>query len=330
MNGVLDGVNEGNMSETGTTIRIIEPLSEPDARASIGAIRDGWQLIQTAGWDLRRSIIDFDERLGWKALGYSSLAQCFERELGKSFQTGYRQLKVALVERNIREHSDLPSPIPERHVRDTGLAQLQPVQQAEAYQNARQMAAAEGKPAPTAEHVRQSVQIITSRLEVYTTPYHVVSHMVTRGEITVATAKAMTAALDKLAPKIRGMVVQLIARHGLTCPDLVSPLGDMFSREQTGKPSKTLATVLATGYLGSTLLKSANLTDLAQAREEARLEHISEAVSQKSHLGNGVQAVIITVLRGNAKRTLKALKDALSVEDLGALLEMLEAERERV
>lgn len=314
------------MSETGTDIRIIEPLSEPDARASIGAIRDGWQLIQTAGWDLRRSIIDFDERLGWKALGYSSLAQCFEKELGKSFQTGYRQLKVALVERNIRQHSSLPSSIPERHVRDTGLAQLQPVQQAEAYQNARQMAAAEGKDAPTAEHVKRSVQIISSRLEVYSTRYHVVSHMVTRGEITVAAAKEMTDALDKLQPKIRGMVVQLIARHGLTCPALVSPLGEMFSREGTGKASKVLATVLATGYLGSTLLKSANLTDLAQAREEARLEHISEAISQQSHLGNGVQAVIITVYRGNAKRTLKALKDALSVEDLGMLREMLQEE----
>lgn len=318
------------MSEAGTTIRIIEPLSESAAREQIGTIRDGWHLIQTAGLDLRASIINFDERLGWKALGCSSLAQCFEKELGKSFQTGYRQLKVALVERNIRTHSDLPSPIPERHVRGTGLAQLQPVEQAEAYQNARQMAAAEGKPSPTAEHVKRSVQIITSRLEVYTTPYHVVSHMVTRGEITVTAAKAMTEALDKLAPKIRGMVVQLIARYGLTCPDLVSPLGEMFSREGTPKASKVLATVLATGYLGSTLLKSANLTDLAEAKEEARLEHIAEAVSQKSHLGYTVEAVIVTVYRGNAKRTLKALKEALSLDDLAALAGLLEEERDRV
>jgi len=158
----------------------------------------------------------------------------------------------------------------------------------------------------------------------------VVSHMVTRGEITVTAAKAMTEALDKLAPKIRGMVVQLIARYGLTCPDLVSPLGEMFSREGTPKASKVLATVLATGYLGSTALKSANLTDLAEAKEEARLEHIAEAVSQKSHLGYTVQAVIVTVYRGNAKRTLKALKEALSLDDLAALAGLLEEERERV
>jgi hypothetical protein len=279
---------------------------------------------------MRSILLDFDQRLGWKALGYESMKDCMAARFGKTFQTGYRQLLAAKVEMNIRVHSPAGesiaiTPIPERHVRGTGIADLQPETQAEAYLNARRMAQAEGRDEPTAAHVEKSVEIIKAREAVFHTPYHVIGHMVTTGEITALEGKEMTEALEGLkSAKIRGDMVQLIAKFGLTCPALIEPLGEMLKRQGTGKPSKTLATILVTGHVAGVPLRQATMSDLRRAKGEAQSEHISE--SEEARQANAVvviRQVVVNIDLGDWKRTKRKLKSALGEDGYDWLHKMM-------
>ena len=271
----------------------IEMMSREEAESKISIIR-------ISVMSMRMQLLDFDQRLGWKALGYESMKDCLIARFGKTFQTGYRQLLAAKVETNIRRVSPMgeflpDGGIPERHVRDTGIAKLAtPQLQAEAYENAARMATLERQPV-TAAHVKKSVEIIAAREAVFQTPYHVIGHMVTQGEITALVGQEMTEAIDGLKPaRLRGFVMELIAKHGLTCPALIAPLGEMFSRLGTDRQSKTLDVILASGHVAGIPLRTATMQDLARAKREAQQEYIAEGQEAK-RLGDLASGKVIVV-----------------------------------
>jgi hypothetical protein len=243
-------------------------------------------------------------------------------------------LQAAEVERNIQQFSPIGEnetpalpPIKELHVRSTGIVNLLPTEQAEAYRKAQELVQAEGGGQITTRHVQEAVTLVKTKQTVFQSRYYVVSHAVATGEITADVGRQMVEALDKLIPKLRGDVVQLMGKFSLTCPELIAPLAEMFSRQGTDKESKVLPEIL-TGYLGGTPLNKANMTDLAQARRDAALEHAAEAVEAKrqqaAETGESlIEPVTLVVFPGDREKSLASLQRDLGEARLSWLLETL-------
>ena len=73
-----------------------------------------------------------------------------------------------------------------------------------------------------------------------------------------------------------------------------------------------LPEVLA-GYLGGTPLSKARMSDWRVAAGEARAQHIAEKTAANAPFS---QPVIITIYKGDVKRTVDALKEVLGDEVL--------------
>lgn len=294
------------MSET----KIIAKLTRDQAFTQISLIRNEINVTAKSMMRLREMIIQFHEGAGWEALGYGSLAECFEKQLGTSFQAGYRQLKAALVERNILAllpEGEVPARIiPERHVRDTNIGKLKPESQAEAYRNATQMAKAEGFDEPTTAHVNRAVALEETKETVFQSEFPIVSHMVASGSVTAQVGRDMEQALKKLRPKQCAYIAQLMGEFGLCCPALFGPLASLFDR-RPGKESKLMPQVMS-GYLAGVPLKTATLSDWKRANLEAQQEHISESVAARVAAGGSDPVpVIVTLYKADVKRSLKAM-----------------------
>jgi hypothetical protein len=256
-------------------ITIIQPMTRDEAITCIQSLKRDLQ-------GARRKAIEFKERAGWKALGYESLALCLESELGYSFQHGYRLLAAAEVERDLLDShlgESIPTTLPERHARV--LSRLKtPAERVKAYGNAQSMATSEGESAVTTRHIEQSVRLVEIERQVIGSKYNPIAHAMTTGVITPPVALAMVQAVEDLVPKKRGYIMQLLAKHGLTCADLIAPIAAMFDRPP-GKESYVLPEILNAGTLGGTPLSKATLADLNRANYEARQQHITDAQEAK-------------------------------------------------
>jgi len=280
-------------------------------------------IIKASLADARKHALDLYQREGWRALGYLSFKECAEAEFGRSYQHLYRLKDAALIEQDLRESSAgewLPATVPERHLRALKTALTTPEARSEAYILAQDAAKAEGE-AVTERHVQKAVEIVKAKQ--VASRYAVIGHMVAMGEVTAFEGAAMSQHIDRLKPKIRGDVMQVIAQHGLTCPDLVPNIGQMFDRSpQT--PSKTLATILATGHVAGVPLRKATMTDLVRAGWEASYEHAAERIEQQRAAGKVVvEPIVINVYKGDPLKTFRALKKALPAADLIALQRLI-------
>lgn len=300
-------------------ITIIEPMSVVEAQAALLAIHGN---LKTAS-DLA---LAFDRRRGWSALGYENLATCFETELGISAQHGYRLLQLGEVRENIAARTgSKPNALKEYWMRETGLNRLTPQQQAEAYTKAQSLQQAEGEKHLAAHHLHRAVDAIRQQSEVFASKYHVITHMMTTGVVTAAAARQMNDYLEVMKPKVRGTVLQLIAKYTITCPDLLPPIADMAARVDSDKPSLVFPEI-ERGYLGGVALHKATVTDLRRAQDEARWQHISDSEEERrlKAIADGkpiAEPVIVTVYKGDAPRTTKALEKALGTEDLAQLIQ---------
>lgn len=284
---------------------IVESMTRDEAELCLAAIEAHFNNAA----DLAR---DFDTRLGWRTLGYDSLKACLVDRFDRH---GYRLWRLHEVRQNLvlsptGQNVD-PSDLRERHVRDSGITDLPAPQQIEAYTIAKELAASEDRPL-NAGHVTKAVAQVKTKSTVFQSNYLIITHMVVAGDITPEIGHQFVKALDALKPKFRGHIVQLMGRFGLTCPALVMPIAGMFDRE-IGKESYVLPEVL-TGFLGGVPLKQATATDLEKANEEARLRHIADELEKQRQANPDVVPEIITVYKGDPRRTLAALRTALGNE----------------
>jgi phage N-6-adenine-methyltransferase len=134
-----------------STLTITETMTATEARYCIDEIKGH---VGKA----RAMLLDLYERGGWRALGYENWHTCVAAEFGQGQSYLYYQLQAAKIERNISTVVENEESIPERHLRP--LAQLQPAQQAEAWQRAVETAP-EGK--VTAAHVQAVVDEIVDK-----------------------------------------------------------------------------------------------------------------------------------------------------------------------
>ena len=297
----------------------ILPISKEDARTLLEDIRSDFHVIGAKSRAVMQKVRVFDQRAGWKVLDYPSLVDCLSAELGVVAQTGYRYLRAYIVTSNIRQFSDSPiGEIPEYHVRDTGIAELPPPDQALAYQTAEVIAHSEGRDKPTHNDVERGVALTESRNSVFQCPYRIVTQMVVTDKMTVTAGHAMVAALDKLKPRQQVYILGLMAKFELINADLAYPIAHMYDRKP-GQESKVLPEVL-TGFLGGKPLNKATLTDLERANYEARLEHLAEAAEARRLAGLDPLPKSMTLYGGDVARSLKVLRHEMGREFVYALM----------
>jgi hypothetical protein len=298
-------------------IVIISPMTQEEARDCINRLRRSLT-------DARTYALALQEREGWKALGYSSLKECFVTELGSSWQHGYRLIAAAEVDANLTEFSPTGESfmIPTQHSRH--LAKLPAPKQIVAYDRAQTLAHAEGRDV-TGKHVEAAVAQVQAEMSIADNP--VIAHAVAAGEITAGDGVKIQRELDSLNPRLQANVLQIMTEHGLRDPKLVVPLG-LMSIRPADKASKVFEEIMRTGHVAGVPLVQATLTDLKRLKEEAQKEHISESEEKKRQqmieLGIPTQEpVIITVYKNAPKRTYAALVQALGTEDLKTVAELL-------
>jgi len=81
-------------------------MSKPEALTSINQINNKLTAIEGHLSQIRRLVVELNERKGWKALGYTSFRECAEAEFGKSMRTIYNMLTSGIVERNVFPDSE--------------------------------------------------------------------------------------------------------------------------------------------------------------------------------------------------------------------------------
>lgn len=287
-----------------TVTSITQDMTRDEAELCLAAILGNLE-------SARRHMLDMHQRKGWKALGYRNLADYFEQVYHVSYQEGYKRLLLHRVEENIQALSPISENVllKSRWVQDSKIGQLEPPQQAEAYQLAQQIQQAERATALKGTHVVEAVAQIRAREAVLRSPYPVIAEMVAGGRITAVAGQEMMIALDHLRPAARQAVLELMATFGLTCPAVIGPLGSLFGRK-TDNPSLMLPEVL-TGFLGGVPLAQATLSDWQRAADEARHQHMADRLNSELPT---VQPLIITVYKGDVLRTVAALKEALGDE----------------
>ncbi len=252
---------------------------------------------------------------GWKALGYDS----WDAYLHDAFD--YSDGYLSRLNSQVQINHQLEANLPERQTR--ALKKLDsPDLRQEAYQTAKRLADAEGGDL-SLRHVEMGVKQVSMKERVHGSKHRVVSVMMDAGDVSPVGAVKMIDALDTLDDVTYGKVITIVAEHGLSDAQLILPFADMVNRE-----SRTLARILATGHINNQLIGSAGLADLQVEKAFSQTEIIGEKVEKKRQdaVEQGQVAIIahvVTVYENDPVRTLKALKQVLSADDLVSLREMI-------
>jgi hypothetical protein len=299
-------------------ITIIAPMTQDEARDCINRLRQHLT-------DARTYAHVLYTREGWKALGYTSLKECFITELGASWQHGYRLINAAEVDQDLSEFSPIGENfvIPVTHARH--LHKLPSEKRYVAYDRAKTLASTEGAKQVTARHVEKAVEQIEAEISLQDNP--VVARAVAAGEITPADGVKIHHELTALPLQHQAKVLTIMTEHGLRDPRLVAPLAEMATRP-AGRVSKVLEEIERTGYVAGVPLREASLSDLEKLKEEARREHISEGIEAKRQQqmakgGPVTEVKVITVYVHEPMKTLNALVRALPLDDLKAVAELM-------
>lgn len=295
-------------------------LGETEAREQAAEIKQ-------RGDDLKVRIWTWYSRKGWAALGYESFAVSAEPELGMVHQTAYSYVTGYEVEQTLLAAQNTPnddSPrgentpppvttIPLKHAKQLGRLKSS-ADQVEAHAKAWNLAITQGQEKPTEAEYKAAVDTVIRANAIKT--YALIGNMVNMGVLSLDAGEEMCQQLEKVKPKIRGQVYELIARHKMTCPDLIVPIAGMLDRKP-GEESKVLPEVV-TGFLGGVSLKKATLSDLKRANYEAQQQYFADEKQAKRQANQPVEH-IITVYENDPAATFKALARVLKAQDLATL-----------
>jgi len=254
---------------------------------------------------------------GWKVLGYAS----WDDYLRKAFD--YSKSYLSRLNSNITINHQLGTdddPLPERQTRP--LNKLPEGLRPEAYATAKSLANAEDSELQV-RHMEMASQQVKTKQAVRDSKHRVISVMMDGGDVSPKVALVMCETLDRLDVEIYAKVIQIIGQHGLSDAELILPFADMVNRE-----SRTLTRILKTGHINDKPIGQASFEDLKQEKRFSQTEIIGEKVEKqrKKASEQGKPAVIahvVTVYENNPQKTLKALKQVLSAEDLAVLKELI-------
>jgi len=254
---------------------------------------------------------------GWRVLGYAS----WDDYLSQAFD--YSKSYLSRLNANVKINHQLgtgDNPLPERQTRE--LKKLPEQLRAEGYETAKALAQAEGAEVET-RHMQTAVEQVETKQAVRDSDHRVISVMMDEGNLSPKDARLMCEQLDRLDIKTYSGVIQIIGQHGLSDATLIPQFADMVNRE-----SRTLKRILKTGHINDRPIAQASAEDLKQEKRFSQSEIISEKQEEQrqTSIEQGKPAVIahvVTVWENDPTRTLKALKQVLSGQDLISLREMI-------
>ena len=164
---------------------------------------------------------------------------------------------------------------------------------------AKQMASSEGSDTVAQRHVEQAVKVMAQKLRVFASKYQPLSQMVSAGHLSVEDAEDINGRLERLTPQARGYVLQQLVRVGGMRPEVLTFIGQQYQRGDDPVAGLVMQTLNATGCLGNTPLRHANMTDARRALYEAQLE----AESDKQHADDDEGATVLTLYQRNVERS---------------------------
>lgn len=291
------------------------PMNAAEVRQSVTEIHGHMKNASDEIAQARQKLLAIYQTKSWKALGYDNFQAFAQGEFTVTWQQVYRLVGAAKVDANIQLYSPAGQVVV---VKDTHARLLKhlntPEQQYQAFTAATKLATAEGKDEPEIEHIRRGIQQAQAQVVVDENP--LIAHMVAAGEISVMAGRDMADTLSRQKPPVQAGVMALIGKYGLTAAPLVEPLGEMIARKLRGDMSKVLEVLEATGCIGGVPLQRATWADLLRAREEAQQEYQAEAAEVKRNKALAAgdiipEAVVLTVWKGDMKKTVLALRRAL-------------------
>lgn len=315
-------------------IEIIETMSLDEATAMTRDIRS--HLSQA-----RDKILRMYQSEGYRAMGYDSFKAWAQGEFEMSWQQVYNLKAAAEYSGELTLFSPTGDvyEIPVNHAR-----QLRKLKSAErrvrAYHLAEEQAKAQGETQVTETIVQSAVGAVQAEEIVMESGFTVVRQMLANEELTAKAGKQIVDELNKLDDEpAQAFVQKLMAKHKLSNPDLIYPLGYKHKNERKrGKESKVLDEVERTGRLAGALLSEATVTHLQRANEEAKNGHIADAEEMKrkqlqllheqdpENNPPPPQQIAITIWKHDPLKTLKNIDRELPVADLEGLFQLL-AER---
>jgi hypothetical protein len=287
-------------------------MTETEAESAIAGIRHHLDSAKQQAYDLW-------SRHGWRAVraadgrAYTSFYDCIQDRFNdQSVSHVYRLKDIRLTELQLGR-DDMKN----AHVR--ALKQYPEAQRQRIMDKADAIAATE-RGVTVERHIHQAATVVAAEDAVEASGQPVVQQMVNSGEITAVTGQQMVQQLESLSPALQSGVLQIVTElGGLTDARLIKPLADMVAREGTDKPSRTLATLRATKTLAGVPLAKATMTNLQQAKAESQSQAITDSEAERLAKLRAagkfiVQTVVVTVYRGDPKRSVRALREALGEE----------------
>jgi hypothetical protein len=152
-------------------------------------------------------------------------------------------------------------------------------------------------------HIKTAVNVTAKKLRVFASRYAPLSQMVTTGALSVEDAEDIALRIDRLKPQAKGYVLQHLVRAGGMAPAVLTFIGEQYQRGDDPIAALVVQTVNATGCLGGTPLKTANMDNAKRALYEARLEVESEQAQGVEDYG----PVNLTVWERDVERSAAAL-----------------------
>lgn len=305
---------------------VLIPMTEAEARACVTDIREHMRVSDEQHQLARLKAHDLWQRKGWEALGYSSFLKCAQAEFGASFQHVYRLKDAVEVENGLASVSPTGEKfmLPETHARK--LKSLPTAESRyEALKTAEQMASSEGSDTVAQRHVDKAVEITAKKLRVFASRYAPLSQMVTTGHLSVEAAEDIAVRIDRLKPQARGYVLQQLVKAGGIRGDVLTFIGEQYQRTDDAAAVLVVQTLNATGCLGGTLLKDANMTDARLELYEAR----KEVESAQQHEDDDEGATVMMLYQRNILRSRDMLVAMMGKVWFDALFELECLERGR-
>lgn len=269
--------------------------------------------------DVRKLVYDLYIRKGWQSIGYPSFKACVIAELGTSWQHAYKMVEAEGV---IRGSEVLPPDLPTTHA--ALLSKVPQESQGRVYQEAVQLASTEGNGTPvTSGHIETVVEVEQTRQQVLKSRYFLPGQMMTEGKISPDAAKVMVENIEALAPKLRGAIVEFIAKYDLRHPDLIPKIASDIARQYTADPSRTLQRIMTTRCINNRPISEAGPADYAAEKAFSKAERIAEQ-QEAERRARGWEARVITIRKGDPAYTARVLSQELSPFDLLAVLAELQ------
>lgn len=300
-------------------------MTVDEARKALTAIAEAAQTAQTrvaeAGRslrELRALILDFYRRRGYLALGYTSFAQFAESELRGSLKLAYQlkdcaEVELALISAGV----DLDPDTPARWLRTLIPLKSDRASLVSAYYHALTLAENARQPL-SKRHFELAVQSLQfqRRLRDSHPDAGSVVRLMSEGKLAPQSAERILDEIDKLAPPHRALVVSLIDQHGISDPDLIAPLADVLAKAD----SRTKDEILATRTIRGVPIESATARDLEGALADSARLYIEER-EQAALAKNGVVPIVVTIYKGDAQKTRRALERELGAALFAAYLD---------